>query len=396
MGVQRSPIVFQPSQMGIYVHWPFCAAKCPYCDFNSHVRDKPIDQGEWAGAYERVISYYGEMMPERQVVSVFFGGGTPSLMEPETVERIISSIQKTWPIVNDLEVTLEANPTSVEVEKFKGFRDAGVNRVSLGIQSLYDDDLKFLGRMHSADEGRAAVQTAADVFDRYSFDLIYARPDQTPESWVRELQEGIAMARGHLSLYQLTIERNTPFYMLFNRGAFTLPDDGGGAALYQVTQDVCEAHGLPAYEVSNHAAAGQECRHNQIYWNYADYIGIGPGAHGRFMAGGKKYAVRDHAAPEVWLERVLAQGHGAHPFEEISRGEQMEEAIMVGLRICDGIDDAVFQARFGKSVFEILPEKKLRTVVSEGWAQVDDGRIYLTTEGLLRLNSLIDFLLADR
>ena len=269
--------MFRANQMGVYIHWPFCAAKCPYCDFNSHVRGD-FDQTKWADAYVQTIRHYAELVPDKQVVAIFFGGGTPSLMEPQTVERIIDAVQSTWPIANDVEITLEANPTSVETQKFEGFRSAGVNRVSLGVQALDDNDLKFLGREHSVDEALKAIEIAGAVFERYSFDLIYGRPDQSLEDWEVELKKALKYVRGHLSLYQLTIERNTPFYMQYHRGEFAIPDDVQGAEFYHATQDIMEAGGLPTYEVSNHASAGHECRHNQIYWHMADYIGIGAGA----------------------------------------------------------------------------------------------------------------------
>lgn len=381
---------FQP--LGVYIHWPFCASKCPYCDFNSHVREG-IDDESWAQAYERAIAHYKGLVPESRVVSIFFGGGTPSLMKPQTVERIVSAIKKSWRCADDLEVTLEANPTSVEIQKFRDFRSSGVNRVSLGIQALDDVSLKFLGREHNADEALKAIEIAQTCFERMSFDLIYARPGQTLELWARELERGLKLARGHLSLYQLTIERNTPFFMRHGRGEFTVPDEIAGAELYLLTQEMTARAGIPAYEVSNHAAPGQECRHNMVYWNYQDYIGIGPGAHGRFTVKGEKVASRDHAAPEVWLQRVGESWHGAHPFEAVSREAQREEALMVGFRLNQGIGFKIFQSRFGLHPLELIHEGNLALAVDEGWVKLSEDRLVLTVEGMLRLNSLIGFLL---
>ncbi|MBK9586950.1 MAG: coproporphyrinogen III oxidase [Alphaproteobacteria bacterium] len=383
------------NSLGVYIHWPFCASKCPYCDFNSHVREG-IDDEDWASAYERAISYYSRLVPGREVVSIFFGGGTPSLMKPKTVERIVSGIKKSWRCADDLEVTLEANPTSVEIGKFKDFRSAGVSRVSLGIQALDDESLKFLGREHNAAEALQAIEIAQSCFERMSFDLIYARPGQTPETWARELERGLSLARGHLSLYQLTIERNTPFFMRHRRGEFSVPDEVEGAELYLLTQEMTRRAGVPAYEVSNHAAPGQECRHNMVYWNYQDYIGIGPGAHGRFVLNGQKVASRDHAAPEVWLQRVGEAGYGSHPFEDISSEAQREEALMVGFRLNQGIGFQDFRSRFLVHPLELIHPGNLALSVGEGWVRLSDERIVLTVEGMLRLNSLIGFLLSPQ
>ena len=291
---------FLPGEMGVYFHWPFCASKCPYCDFNAHVADN-VSHERWRAAYQRAVSHYAEMLPDKRVVSIFFGGGTPSLMEPESVAAAIDAVRAGWPCSNTLEVTLEANPTSVEAAKLAAFREAGVNRVSLGVQALNDADLSFLGRAHDAAQAVHAIKISQEIFERVSFDLIYARPSQTLEGWRDELCRALDLARGHMSLYQLTIERSTPFYLRSKRGEFVMPGEAMGADFYHLTQDVTEEAGMPAYEVSNHAVAGQECRHNMIYWTGADYIGIGPGAHGRFMRDGAAYASRDHHAPEVWL-----------------------------------------------------------------------------------------------
>ncbi len=383
---------FRDGQMGVYIHWPFCAAKCPYCDFNSHVRER-IDQDVWADAYVCALEHYASLIPDKQVVSIFFGGGTPSLMRPDVVARIIDCVQRLWRCANDIEISLEANPTSVEIEKFQGFRDAGVNRVSLGIQALNDSDLKFLGREHSAEEGRRAIDVAASVFDRVSFDLMYGRPDQTLLQWESELEQALKMAQGHLSLYQLTIERNTPFYMRHTRGEFEIPDEVRGAEFYHLTQDVLEAHGYPAYEVSNHAVEGQECRHNLVYWRMADYIGVGAGAHGRFMMDDQKYASRDHAAPESWLKRVQEKDYGAHDFEVLSAEDRFHEALMMGLRLRDGVSVSHCEGLSGLRFEGQVDMARLETICAQGWASCEKDHIKLSREGTLRLNALVHYLL---
>jgi putative oxygen-independent coproporphyrinogen III oxidase len=289
---------------GIYLHWPFCAAKCPYCDFNSHVRHQPVDQARFAAAFERELSHFAEMTKGKVVQSVFLGGGTPSLMEPATVERVLTAISDRWSMDPNVEISLEANPTSVEAERFRGYREAGVNRVSLGVQSLHDADLKLLGRLHDAATARRAIETARATFPRLSFDLIYARPNQTLAQWEAELKDAIALAADHLSLYQLTIEEGTPFYTLYHGGKLTIPDQDLGAEFYELTQKVTEAEGLPAYEVSNHAKPGAECRHNLVYWRYGDYVGVGPGAHGRLSVGVNRMATSVERHPETWLEAL--------------------------------------------------------------------------------------------
>ena len=324
---------------GVYIHWPFCKSKCPYCDFNSHVHDK-IDHAQWRDAYLKDLSHWAELTGVQMVTSIFFGGGTPSLMKPDVVADIIAAIQQKWRVSNDCEITLEANPTSIEIDKLRGFRDAGVNRVSIGVQSLRAADLKFLGREHSPHEAMRAIDMAAKIFDRFSFDLIYARPQQTVAAWTEELHEALSHAGKHLSLYQLTIEQGTPFHTRHARGEFVVPEQNLAADLYDVTQDIMNAAGLPAYEVSNHAASGEESRHNLVYWRYDDYVGIGPGAHGRVTLDGKKYATRAHRAPEKWLELVCQSGHGLMPQEEVSPESQFQERLMMGLRLSEGVPTA--------------------------------------------------------
>lgn len=380
-------------QIGLYVHWPFCLAKCPYCDFNSHVAER-IDQARWRAAYERALEHYARLIPGRVLASIFFGGGTPSLMEPETVRCVIDKARKLWPQVNDLEVTLEANPTSIEAEKFAAFRAAGVTRVSVGVQALNDADLKFLGRQHSAAEARRAIEIARENFERFSFDLMYARPGQSLESWQAELSQAVGLAGGHLSLYQLTIERNTPFYFDHARGLFDLPGEEEASAFYTVTQDILESGGLPGYEVSNHAAAGHESRHNLIYWHYGDYVGIGPGAHGRLsLSDGRKVATREHAAPDIWLSRVEERGSGAHPFEDLSGEDRFMEALMMGLRLRDGVRFDHLNAQGECDWQSFVDEARLQVAIDEGWIIMGKDAMRLSREGTLRLNALIPYIL---
>jgi putative oxygen-independent coproporphyrinogen III oxidase len=323
---------------GVYVHWPFCLSKCPYCDFNSHVRHAAIDEARFARAFAAEIAATAARTGGRVVSTIFFGGGTPSLMQPATVAAILDAIAQHWSIAADVEVTLEANPTSVEATRFRGYRLAGVNRVSLGVQALDDAALKELGRLHSAREALDAVAVARRTFDHYSFDLIYARPQQSPESWAGELERAIAQAGEHLSLYQLTIEPDTPFAALHAAGKLVVPDDDDARALYDVTQTVCGQAGLPAYEVSNHARPGGECRHNLVYWRAQEYAGIGPGAHGRLDLEGRRHATATEKRPESWLMRVESLGHGVVTDEALTREQMADEFLLMGLRLAEGID----------------------------------------------------------
>lgn len=370
---------------GVYIHWPFCASKCPYCDFNSHVRQS-IDEDAWRSAYVREISHYAALTPGRAVTSIFFGGGTPSLMEPRTVAAAIDAVAAHWKLSPDAEITLEANPTSVEADKFAGFRAAGINRVSVGVQALNDEDLKFLGRQHSAKEAMAAIETARTHFDRYSFDLIYARPQMSVEKWRAELQEALSYANGHLSLYQLTIEEGTPFYMRHGRGEFTVPDQDRGGELFEATQEIMDAAGMPAYEISNHARPGQESIHNLTYWRYGDYVGIGPGAHGRLTIGGVKQATRGHRAPEIWLERVSKDGHGAHPFETVEPSQEFTERLMMGLRLREGI-------ALPDGWRDYIDEKKILALSEEGLMEFTGENLRPTLAGMQRLEGILAYLL---
>ncbi|MBL8566998.1 MAG: coproporphyrinogen III oxidase [Hyphomicrobiaceae bacterium] len=333
-------IVNEPG-FGVYVHWPFCAQKCPYCDFNSHVRFKPTDDARYLAAYRRELDSVAAITGRGQSVSsIFLGGGTPSLMQPSTVAGILEHIARLWSIAPGAEITLEANPGSVEAGRFAGYRAAGVNRVSLGVQSLRDAELRRLGRIHSVDEAKAAIAIARRTFERYSFDLIYARPGQSAHDWRDELGEALALAGDHLSLYQLTIEPDTPFASLHKAGKLVTPDPEAARALYDITQDITQAHGLPAYEISNHARPGEESRHNLLYWRYGAYAGVGAGAHGRLVraSDGVRLATSTLRSPEAWLAAVEAGGHGFNDLVELSAAEVADEMLLMGLRIGEGLD----------------------------------------------------------
>ncbi|MFC4669093.1 radical SAM family heme chaperone HemW [Seohaeicola nanhaiensis] len=369
---------------GLYVHWPFCEAKCPYCDFNSHVV-RHIDQNAWRDAYLSEIARVAALTPDRVLNSIFFGGGTPSLMAPETAAAVIEAARGHWRFANDIEVTLEANPGSVEAGRFAGYRDAGVNRISMGIQALNDPDLRRLGRIHTLAEARAAFDVARGLFDRVSFDLIYARQDQSLEDWERELTEALAMAVDHLSLYQLTIEPGTAFGDRQARGGLRgLPDEDLGAEMYDLTQEICEAAGMPRYEVSNHARDGAQSRHNLIYWRYGDYAGIGPGAHGRLTLGGQRHATECPRMPQAWLEAV-ARGSGEDLREALSGAEQAEEYLLMGLRISEGIDRARYAALAGRP----LSEAAVAELVELGMIEASETSISVTYQGFNLLNRVI-------
>ncbi|WP_462119500.1 radical SAM family heme chaperone HemW [Methylorubrum extorquens] len=371
---------------GIYLHWPFCAAKCPYCDFNSHVRHAGVDQPRFLAAFRREIAHAAELAPGRTVTSIFLGGGTPSLMAPDTVAGLLDAVAGAWSVAPDAEVTLEANPTSVEATRFRGYRAAGVNRVSLGVQALDDGDLKRLGRLHSVAEALDAVRTAAAHFERFSFDLIYARPEQTPEAWAAELRRAIDYAAEHLSLYQLTIEPGTPFFGLAQAGRLVPPDDDASRALYDVTQEICGLAGLPAYEISNHARPGAQSRHNLLYWRYGEYAGIGPGAHGRLVLPQGRIGTLTEKAPEDWLARVERDGHGIVETETLSAEDQGDEFLMMGLRLTEGIDPARYATLKGRP----LHAGRLDALVRDGLvAQRPDGRIAATARGAPVLNAVV-------
>jgi putative oxygen-independent coproporphyrinogen III oxidase len=371
---------------GVYVHWPFCASKCPYCDFNSHVRHRPVDQERFVAAFRREIAHMAARLPGRPVTSVFFGGGTPSLMRPETVGAILDAVAGAWSVDPGAEITLEANPTSVEAERFRGFRAAGVNRVSLGVQALNDPDLRRLGRMHSVAEALEAVRVAAACFERYSFDLIYARPGQSAAAWRAELTEAIGHAAEHLSLYQLTIEPGTWFERLHRAGKLAVPDDEEGRVLYEITQEVCDAHGLPAYEISNHARPGAESRHNLVYWRYGEYAGVGPGAHGRLVAGNARLATVTEKHPETWLDRVERDGHGLVEEEALTATQEGDEFLLMGLRLREGIDPARFERLSGRA----LDEGRIRDLEGYGFlARRPDQRLAVTRAGFPVLDAVV-------
>lgn len=376
---------------GVYLHWPFCKSKCPYCDFNSHVAEH-IDHDVWLDAYRRELRHYAELTQGRTVDTIFFGGGTPSLMTPETVAGVISEIKNLWPVSETAEITLEANPTSFETSKFEAFRLGGINRVSIGVQSLRADELAFLGREHTPDQARFAIESASRIFDRVTFDLIYARPNQTLSAWSAELAEALALACGHLSLYQLTIEQGTPFYTRHARGEFVVPEQDLAADFYDLTQSIMEAHGLPAYEVSNHARAGDESRHNLIYWRYDDYLGIGPGAHGRLTLDGQKYALRDHRAPDIWLARVREGGHGGAASDIVEPLSKFQECLMMGLRLREGIPVARLEAAGGQPIWSMLERARVDALVSSDMLVCDDKTLRATPQGLKCLNAVLGYL----
>ncbi|MFC7049777.1 radical SAM family heme chaperone HemW [Emcibacter nanhaiensis] len=379
--------------LAVYVHWPFCRSKCPYCDFNSHVRES-IDEAAWLDALCRELDHYAGLSGPRGIGSIFFGGGTPSLMSARTVEGLIDRIGRNWSLPDTAEITLEANPTSVEAEKFRDFAAAGVNRVSLGIQSLRDDDLRALGREHSVAEAKDAIALAQKYFRRNSFDLIYARMGQTVAEWERELQEALDLAANHLSLYQLTMEKGTPFHAAYRKGQLILPDEDASAEMYDLTREVCAAAGLPAYEVSNHAAPGEESRHNMTYWTYGDYIGIGPGAHGRLTVEGRLHATCQRRKPEFWLRDVQETGHATEQDELLDRRTMAEEMIMMGLRLSRGIALAEFQARIGDPLEDHLDQSRLEALLAQGYLDKDAGHLRVTGKGAPLLNYLLGELLA--
>ncbi|MEN8837848.1 MAG: radical SAM family heme chaperone HemW [Celeribacter marinus] len=373
---------------GIYFHWPFCQSKCPYCDFNSHVSGS-VDQDAWGDAYLSEIDRVAAETSGRLVQSIYFGGGTPSLMAPSLVAKILDRVRLRWSLTNDVEITLEANPSSVEIRKFRDFRSAGVNRVSLGVQSLRDDDLRMLGRMHSVSEAKTAIDVAQSVFERTSFDLIYARQNQDLMAWETELAEGLAVANGHLSLYQLTIEQGTAFGDRYNAGKLRgLPDDDLGADMYFLTQDMTAAAGLPAYEVSNHAKPGLESRHNQIYWRYGDYAGIGPGAHSRLTINNQKRAIDTPLGPTQWLDQVAQVGHGEKTRLTLSATEQATEYLMMGLRINDGVSLARIE-----SLHNDIFLHKIKNLQGDGLIEVNSGRLIVTDSGRPLINAIVKELL---
>ena len=370
----------------LYVHWPFCLAKCPYCDFNSHVRGAAIDEERYVAAFRTEIKHRAQLAPRRTVRSIFFGGGTPSLMRPQTVQAIVDAVAESWTIAPGAEVTLEANPTSVEAGRFRGYRAAGVNRLSIGVQALNDTDLKFLGRRHTVAEALAALKVAASIFSRHSFDLIYARPGQSVAAWRAELGQAMALAGEHVSLYQLTIEPDTMFERLFQAGKLAMPDADLGRDLFDVTQEITQAHGLPAYEVSNHARPGAESQHNLVYWRYGEYAGVGPGAHGRLITPQGRRAQAAEKHPEMWLTQVESEGHGLVENDLLTPEEQGDEFLLMGLRLREGVDPERFKALSGRT----LDRQQIESLAADGFLVADDsGRVRVTAAGFPVLDSVV-------
>ncbi|MFT5487858.1 MAG: putative oxygen-independent coproporphyrinogen III oxidase [Paracoccaceae bacterium] len=377
-----------PGGFGLYIHWPFCVSKCPYCDFNSHVADT-VDDAAWQRNLLAELDHYGTKTKGRRLDSVFFGGGTPSLMPPAIVAALLGRLSDYWSVPSDLEVTLEANPSSIEAQKFADFRAAGVNRVSVGIQSFDDAALKFLGRAHSAAEASAAITIAEQSFDRVSFDLIYALPGQSRDAWTSELADALSRGTGHLSLYQLTIEKGTPFYSDHRRGMFALPDEDLAADLYELTGEMTSKAGFDAYEVSNYARSGQESRHNLVYWRGGDYIGVGPGAHGRLTLAGKRLRTEQVPGPAGWLTAVTQDGHATRVYERVASTEQAEEHLMMGLRLAEGIDRVQFAQSVGRSLDDCIDGAKIAALSEAGLLVADPRGLRATTAGIQRLNAII-------
>lgn len=376
--------------LSIYIHYPFCKSKCPYCDFNSHVKSN-IDHEAFQNAYLSELEYFAQRLKNRQIKTIFFGGGTPSLMPISLPEKIISKISKLWNLDKNCEITIEANPTSFEAEKFKDFKSAGINRLSMGIQALNDNDLKFLGREHSAAEAISAIETASKIFDNYSFDLIYARPNQTTWDWKNELNQAIKLSPNHLSLYQLTIEKGTKFYGQHKNGEFILPDEELSADLYNLTNQISYGNGLELYEISNYARKGYECKHNLVYWKGDDYIGIGAGAHSRvYLDGGDdRSAIIMLHEPSAWLDKVKKDGVGIQQINQINKQELLEEIILMGLRLKDGIDNDIFINHFNKNLTEIFDFKKIANLEKNGFIEISKQNIKITDKGRILTNGVI-------
>lgn len=377
-------------QFGIYVHWPFCAAKCPYCDFNSHVPRNPIDEKRFLKAYQAELAYWASQTDYAHVDTIFFGGGTPSLMSPYLVEGILAAIAKHWQFADDVEISLEANPQSVDAENFAGFAQAGVNRVSIGVQSFNDKALQTLGRLHRSREAIRAIEIAKSSFERFSFDLIYARPKQSLDLWREELEQALAFKPQHLSLYQLTIEPETPYMALYQSGKLRLPDEDLAVNFYEIAQDYCVVAGLEPYEVSNHAKPGEEARHNLLYWRYGDFLGIGPGAHGRVSCDGKRVASLTERSPVNWLELVESQGHGLVSVETIDLSRQALEMILMGMRLQTGISLSDLEIRTGHGIAQsTIDEMKSEGLLVNDERRGNDHWIRTTPKGRLLLNHLL-------
>lgn len=387
--IRSSSLRNDDAGFGVYIHWPFCAAKCPYCDFNSHVREGRggFDETGFLAAYKAELQTMASLAPDRLVSSIFFGGGTPSLMSEHLVGAIIDEISRLWPVKEDAEITLEANPSSVEADRFAAYASIGVNRVSLGVQSLQDEELKRLGRLHTADEARHALKVANQYFDRVSFDMIYARPGQSAQAWREELSQALELAGGHLSLYQLTIEPGTAYQRLYDQGKLIIPDEDEAHGLFEVTQEICDRHGLKAYEVSNHARPGEESRHNLIYWRYGEYAGVGPGAHSRLVLDGERFALSTLLHPETWRDKARKNGHGLNMQERVEPRAQAEEMLIMGLRLSEGVD----LSRLARLTGYRLDIDQLRTLEEVGLLihEEETSRLAASGDGRLVLNGLI-------
>jgi oxygen-independent coproporphyrinogen-3 oxidase len=373
---------------GIYIHWPFCEKKCPYCDFNSHVRSN-IDHRKWLAAYVNELRYYADETSERTVSSVFFGGGTPSLMRAEIIKSIVSEIQNLWQCADNLEITAEANPSSSEIQLYKDFQQAGINRLSIGVQSLNQQSLLFLGRLHSADEARSAVKAAAKIFKRYSFDLNYALPDQTPEKWKDELGEALQIAGSHLSLYQLTIEPGTKFH----KDRVLAANEDTGTKLYELTQKILNAAGMPAYEISNHSAPGEQSRHNLVYWQGQDYLGIGPGAHGRLTHDFKSEMMHNYREPEKWLALATTKKSGRQKRATLTSEQRRNEIILMGLRLSEGVSSDHFRSLTNTPLLSLMNQNRLKILLDEGFLVYSGGALKATSSGRQRLNAILAYLL---
>ena len=391
---QDTSPVSVPGGFGLYVHWPFCVSKCPYCDFNSHVADA-VDQEAWRAGLLADLDHFGNKTKNRRLDSVFFGGGTPSLMPAETAAAILDALPNYWDVSPDVEITLEANPSSVEAGKFADFKGAGINRVSLGVQSFRDKDLVFLGRAHSAEEARSAITVAKQTFARFSLDLIYALPGQDRTAWAQQLAEAISYETGHLSLYQLTIEKGTLFYSAHRNGGFTLPDDASAADLYDQTAQTLSKHGLHSYEVSNYALPDEKSCHNLVYWRGGDYVGIGPGAHGRLTLDGRRIRTEQVPSPANWLTSIRNSGHATRIFDTVSEPEQVIERLMMGLRLSDGIDRELFARQTGATLEDCLDAPRAAALRDAGLIELDENGVRATETGRLRLNAVIEALVPD-
>ncbi len=378
--------------LSLYIHWPFCAAKCPYCDFNSRPLLRDFDAELWEVAYLRELDHYAQELAGREIRTIYFGGGTPSLMRPQTIAAILNKIAALWSVQQICEITLEANPSSSEMEKFRAFKSAGVNRLSLGVQALNDDDLRFLGRIHDTNAAREVLDYTGKLFDHFSFDLIYARPNQTAAAWRDELQHALAFGAQHMSLYQLTIEEGTPFFKRAQHETMCAHEDAA-VEMFEMTQEVMAHAGLPAYEISNHAAPGQESRHNLTYWNYDDYIGIGPGAHGRFVQNAARYAAHNKRQPAAWLAQVQTLGHGLEEKEALDVQAAQQEALMMGLRLTDGIDRARWREKFGSDLVSFLSQPALAALIAEGLLTLTENKLTASASGRQRLNAVLRHLL---